>query len=164
MVELLEEEIGKLTDDLEETKADFLGLLEIAESERDRERARADNLRSHVDISRSTIEKNKKTRSNQQVNPAIPCKFSGIEKWSDNHLSGFVVLLGRAIREAEDAKFSEPRLICEILLALKNVYVPMKRYGGEHKQAWREFLDHHRIEDVQRFQEIGGVRTKMSTS
>jgi len=150
-LELLELELREKEEEQEE-------LYEIVRGF-EQERNEADQRRSEVmEQKRQLRARNEyllealKSAGSASDDVAIPDSLEELQAWGEVHLSGSVYLHARAIRAAKKSPFADVRFVYQVLLMLRDVYVPMRRFGGD--ELCREFeqeLDRLRIEDCQTF-------------
>ncbi len=73
----------------------------------------------------------------------LPASLDEIEAWARDNLSGDVELHERAIKAVRKSNFQKPTFIYQVLLMMRDFYVPMRRRGGnELKTAF----DQRRLE------------------
>lgn len=81
------------------------------------------------------------SESPASAEPTFPGGLDEIANWARSHLSGQVELHPKAIKAARDSDFKDIPLVCNALLMMRDLYVPMRRIGGiEHKNAFEKRL------------------------
>jgi hypothetical protein len=67
----------------------------------------------------------------------LPGTLDDIEAWARENLSGEVEIHEKAVKAARNSNFQNVELVYQALLALRDLYVPMRRQGGiEKKRAF----------------------------
>ena len=133
MLRLFEDDNVKLRTALDEEKAIHAGLLADAERERDEAQRRVEESKGELYRLRHrlrALEQQSKNRRDH-AEPPIPATLTEIKDWADTHLSGSVVLHGRALRGAKESDYESPQLVYQALLVLRDFYVPMRRGEGD---------------------------------
>jgi hypothetical protein len=81
------------------------------------------------------------SESPASAGPTLPDGLDEIANWARTHLSGQVELHPKAIKAVRDSDFKDISLVCNALLMMRDLYVPMRRIGGiEHKNAFDKRL------------------------
>jgi hypothetical protein len=81
------------------------------------------------------------SESPKSAAPIFPDSLNNIENWAQVHLSGQVELHPKAIKAARDSGFKDTSLVYNVLLMMRDLYVPMRRIGGiERKNAFEQKL------------------------
>lgn len=97
------------------------------------------------------LESGGKTESMMGDEIALPESFDDLEKWSENHLSGSVRLLPRAVKAAKKSRFEDVALAYRALLILRDYYVPMRLKEGKTVEEYKQALGREGLEDTKAF-------------
>ena len=135
LLKLYEEDNVKLRAALEEEKSIHSSLLEVADGERDEAQRRAEEAKGEVYRLNQRIRSLEAQLGENDGGTAtsLPRNLEGLKEWADEHLSGSIVLNGRALRGAKASEYEEPTLVYRALLLLRDFYVPMRRAGSEKR-------------------------------
>ena len=154
LLEMFEHDNARLNSELEELKETSNSLLATAEQERDVARAMEASAKSRALNLRSRIEALEAALNNQGVSeaPSIPETLVNFEKWAQQNVSEAVELHPRALRGVKDSQYSNPQLLYQSLLLLRDYYVPMRRHGGiNRKRAYEKACQELGLEETRSF-------------
>ncbi|WP_419797789.1 MAG: hypothetical protein ACNI26_16145 [Terasakiella sp.] len=127
LLELAEEEIQLAKQEVD----DVLGLLSVAEKERDDALIHLQDLKADYFSVQARLQYQEKLlEKRSDIEIEIPNTLDNLETWCQNHLSGSVVVHQRAIKSAKISNFEDVAMIYKVLLILKEHYVPMRKIGG----------------------------------
>lgn len=97
------------------------------------------------------LENGGKAGSMRRDEIALPENFNDLEEWSENHLSGSVRLLPRAVKAAKKSRFEDINLAYRALLILRDYYVPMRLKEGKTVEEYKQALGREGLEDTKAF-------------
>jgi hypothetical protein len=93
-------------------------------------------LQSKNDALRMAVEA--KTGKSTEANLEIPDNYDDMPEWVEEHFTGRLVLLPRAIQGSKKAKYTDTRLVYECLILLAREYRDMRLGHDEAKQEWED--------------------------
>ena len=128
LLQMFEKDNERLSSEIDDLKRTSDSLLADVEEERDRAREHVFRLRQRVDVLQEA-------RNEQGESPDIPTTLDDFEKWVSQNVSEAVVLHPRAVQGVKKSQYSDPKLLYQALLLLRDHYVPMRRYGGEELKS-----------------------------
>jgi len=109
-------------------------------------------LKAHLTTLQDQISKLRSQDKGGISSHIIPDTFEGFEDWIKEELSGSVVVHSHAIKSLQESNFVNMKFIYEILLMMRDYYVPMRREGGLDKQgAFRQKCVELGVEDSKCF-------------
>ncbi len=138
LLALYEEDNGKLRKELEDQRAEFDGLIEVAERERNEAQQAAHEAHGQTFALRERIralEKRLAEASGQAPDVPIPNALEPFDEWARAHLAGTVEIHQRALQGLKKSVYEDPTLVYRALLLLRDFYVPMKLTGGKELVA-----------------------------
>ena len=97
------------------------------------------------------LESGGKIESMRRNEIALPESFDDLDKWAENHLSGSVRLLPRAVKAAKKSRFKDINLAYRALLILRDYYVPMRLKEGKTVEEYKQVLGREGLEDTKAF-------------
>ncbi len=150
LLKLYEQDNDHLQTAIKEQKAQYDGLLETSDSEREAAvsdanaaKAQAFTLREQIRVLRQQL----KETPNQLATP-IPSTLDAFEEWCKEQLTGVVEVANRAFKGVRKSEYHDPTLIYKALLVLRDQYVPMRLDGGAGKmKAFEDALQALQLEE-----------------
>jgi hypothetical protein len=150
LLKLYEQDNDQLQTSIKEQKAQYDGLLETSDQEREAAvddanaaKAQAFTLREQIRVLRQQL----KEAPNQPAVP-IPLTLEGFDEWCVEHLTGAVDVTNRASKGVRKSEYHDPSLIYKALLLLRDQYVPMRLEGGAlTKTSFEQALEALQIEE-----------------
>lgn len=128
------EDNERLTNELQDQKKTYDGLLKTIEREkeeafqaRDEVKASTRTLRVRIEY----LEQRIKEMEGQQAQVPIPTTLDGFEDWCQKHLAGAVEIHNRAYHGVKKSEYEASSFLYQALLLLRDYYVPMRRNGGD---------------------------------
>jgi hypothetical protein len=155
LLNLAEEEIGKLRKALDEERGTNAGLWKVAEEERDQALAEAQQAREanrHLRFRIEQQEQQIKAKSGRAVVAPLPNSLTNFADWCAANLSGSVEIHNRAFQGVNKSEYEDVSLIYKSLLVLRDYYVPMRREGGlERKRDYEKACQDLGLEEAPTF-------------
>jgi hypothetical protein len=135
LLDLADAEIKRLETAQQEQKQTYDGLLAALEQELEEAReARQEALAQQYAL-RERIDKMQSQLATAGTRTQIPDNLEPFETWCDDHLSGAVIVVSRALRGVKQSVYEQPSLLYEALLLLRDFFVPMKRSPSADSKA-----------------------------
>jgi Fe2+ transport system protein FeoA len=138
LLDLALAENQELTEQLAGQKEHYDELLAMAETDFDsekeaskREGARNYSLRLRIEA----LEAQLKELSGAEIHVPVPDSLDEFQTWCETYLSGTVELLNRAFKGVKNSRYDEPSFLYQVLLVLRDFYVPMRRDPGAQRKA-----------------------------
>lgn len=132
LLAIAEDEIRRLNKSIESERDEFNDLLETAENEREearqdalQARGRADSLSHRL----NSLDARLKTLEQTTAQIEIPDDLEEFESWTKRNMAGDVEIHNRAFQGIKKSIYSDPPFIYQVLLLLRDCYVPMRRNG-----------------------------------
>jgi hypothetical protein len=122
-------------DGMREEQAQLLELADqdVRRLQEERDDALTEQVRLHSRLQHLEIA----LRERREEAVQIPDDLSAIGDWCQENLDDRVVMLPRAINMARKSPFDDGPFVFQVLLAIRDYYVPMRRTGdAETKAAW----------------------------
>jgi len=127
LLELADQEIAAAKKQAKET----LELLEVAEQEREDALSKAREIQASYSAIQSRVDHlQQKLASTGVKAPSTPSTLEFLEGWARDNLSGFIELHDRALKAAQKSNFQNIQLVYDVLILMRDHYVPMRRTGG----------------------------------
>ena len=141
LLSMAEEEIGRLEEDRKKDRQESDEIVGIAETEKEEALQASQQMRAlnlHLKYRIQELERRLED-AGRSTQPEIPSDLDDLENWCHANMSGSVELHNRAYQGAKKSQYGDPSFIFEVLLLLRDNYVPMKTEGGiERKTAFEE--------------------------
>lgn len=134
LLNLADQEIAAAKKQAKET----LELLEVAEQEREDALSKAREIQASYSAIQSRVDHlQQKLASTGAKAPSTPSTLELLEGWARDNISGFIELHDRALKAAQKSDFQNVQLVYDVLLLMRDFYIPMRRTGGiELKNAF----------------------------
>jgi hypothetical protein len=127
LLDLADAEIKRLETVQQEQKQTYDGLLAGLEQELEEARAARQEALAQQYALRERIDKMQARLATAGTRTPIPNDLEEFEFWCEEHLSGAVNVVSRALRGVKQSVYEQPGLLYDALLLLRDFFVPMKR-------------------------------------
>lgn len=135
LLDLADAEIKRLESAQQEQKQTYDGLLAALEQELEEAREARQEALAQLYALRERIDRMQVQLASTGTSTPVPLDLDQFETWCDNHLSGAVTVVSRALRGVKQSVYEQPRLLYEALLLLRDFFVPMKRSPSAASKA-----------------------------
>ena len=127
---LTEEELEAAKQDA----ADNLELAVAAEDEKEQAIVETRQIKANYMALQARVESlQRRLEASGKHDVVIPTELDGIGLWAEENLSGDVELHDRALKAVSKSGFEDVELVYNALLMMRDLYVPMRRVGGNKK-------------------------------
>jgi hypothetical protein len=152
LLSLYEQDNEQLRKELREQKELHDGILAAADAERIAANEGADLARAQA-LERAhrirVLERRLAEMPTAVPQSPIPTGLDDFEEWCKENLSGSLELVSRAYQGVRKSDFHDPSYIYQVLLFLRDYYVPMRVEGTpERREAYLAELDRLQLEDA----------------